>query len=107
MLAQNWIPLLKNTPFERFDDEDLKLFLDNARKALDQGRDGETHAWDNPATRHRGDVTVLRTTERDGRTCKRVRVRNEADGRKGDTPVTACKVDGKWRLVTQSQAKKK
>src|SRR5262245_37868162 len=33
--AQNWVTLLKNTPAESFDDEDLRLFLDTARKVLD------------------------------------------------------------------------
>ena len=31
--AQNWVGILKNTPAERFDEEDLKLFLDASRKA--------------------------------------------------------------------------
>ena len=29
--AQNWIGLLKNTPAERFEEEDIRLFLDAAR----------------------------------------------------------------------------
>ena len=33
-LAQNWVGLLKNTPAERFDEEDLRIFMDTGRKAL-------------------------------------------------------------------------
>ena len=29
--AQNWVRILKNTPAERFDEEDLSHFLDNGR----------------------------------------------------------------------------
>src|SRR5262245_9460399 len=98
-LALNWVPLLKNTPAERFDDEDLQLFLTTARKAVNEAADNQTVTWENPATKHHGEVTVLKSFKKDGRSCKRVRVRNEADGRKSNSVVDACQVDGKWRLI--------
>lgn len=104
--AQNWVGLLKNTAAERFDDEDLQLFLANSRKALAEGKEGETSSWENPKTRARGDITVLRTFESKGRPCKEVRVRNQAQGRKGDNTFNLCQVDGKWRLLSASQLKK-
>ena len=104
--AQNWIGLLKNTPAERFDEEDLRLFLDNSRKALNEAPDNQTHSWENPKTRARGDITVLRSFESQGRPCKEVRLRNEAQGRKGDNKMSLCKVDDKWRLLSASQLKK-
>ena len=104
--AQNWIGLLKNTPAERFDEEDLRLFLDNSRKALNEAQDNQTHSWENPKTRARGDITVLRSFESQGRPCKEVRVRNEAQGRKGDNKLNLCKIDDKWRLLGASQLKK-
>ena len=33
-IAQNWVSLLKNGPAERFDEEDLRIFMDTARKVL-------------------------------------------------------------------------
>ncbi len=104
--AQNWIGLLKNTPAERFDEEDLRLFLDNSRKALAEGKDNETSSWENAKTRARGDVTVLRSFESKGRPCKEVRVHNEAQGRKNTSTLSLCQVDGKWRLLSASQLKK-
>ena len=104
--AQNWVGLLKNTAAERFDDEDLQLFLANSRKALAEGKAGETSSWENPKTRARGDITVLRSFESKGRPCKEVRVRNQAQGRKGDNTFNLCQVDGKWRLLSASQLKK-
>lgn len=97
--ALNWVPVLKNSPGERFDEDDLQLFITTARKTVNEAPDNETVSWENPETKHHGDFTILKTFQKDGRTCKRVRVRNEADGRKASNVVDACKVDGKWRLI--------
>jgi surface antigen len=104
--AQNWIGLLKNTPAERFDEEDLRLFLDASRRALNEAPDNQAQAWENPKTRARGDITVLKSFESKGRPCKEARVRNQVPGRKGDNRFTLCKVDDKWRLLSASQLKK-
>jgi surface antigen len=105
--AQNWVGLLKNTPAERFDEEDLRMFLDTSRKALNEAPDNQTLSWENPKTRARGDITVLKSFESKGRPCKEVRVRNEAGGRKGDNKLNLCKVEDKWRLLSASQLKQK
>lgn len=97
--ALNWVPVLKNSPGERFDEDDLQLFITTARKTVNEAPDNETVSWENPETKHHGDFTILKTFQKDGRTCKRVRVRNEADGRKASNVVDACKVDGKRRLI--------
>ena len=104
--AQNWIGLLKNTPAERFDEEDLRIFMDAGRKALSDTPDNQSVKWENPQTRAHGEITVLRSFETKGLPCKEVRVRNEAQGRKGDSRLNLCKKDGKWRLLSVSQAKK-
>jgi surface antigen len=101
-LAQNWIGLLKNTPAERFDEEDLRIFVATSDKALDEAPVGQTLNWENPKTQHHGNITVLKSYESKGRPCKDLRVRNEADGRKGDNQLSWCKVDGKWRLLSAS-----
>ncbi|HJY77751.1 MAG TPA: hypothetical protein VKE95_14035 [Burkholderiales bacterium] len=106
--AQNWVTLLKNTPAESFDDEDLRLFLDTARKVLDGGApESEPVSWENPKSRNRGDMTVLRNFESKGRSCKEVRVRNESRGRKSDNRRILCRVDERWRLVSEAQLKGK
>ena len=102
-MALNWVPLLKNSPAERFDDDDLQMFIINARKALNEAADNQTVSWENPDTKANGDITVLKTYEKDGRTCKRVRVRNEAGGRKASSVVDACKVGSRWRLIGAPQ----
>lgn len=105
-IAQNWVGLLKNTPAERFDEEDLRIFMDAGRKALNDTPDSQSVKWENPQTRAHGEITVLRSFETKGLPCKEVRVRNEAQGRKGDSKLNLCKKDGKWRLLSASQTKK-
>ena len=83
------------------------MFLDAGRKALNEAADNETVKWQNPATKSAGELTVLRRFEWQKKPCKEVRIRNEAAGRKADSTVNACQVDGKWRLVSAAQLKKK
>jgi surface antigen len=106
-VAQNWVALLKNGPAERFDEEDLRLFMDTGRKALTEGADNQTLSWENPKTRARGDITVLRRFEWKSHPCKELKLHNEAQGRKGDSTLALCQVEGKWRLLSSSQMKKK
>jgi surface antigen len=103
--ALNWVPVLKNSPAERFDDEDLELFIRTARKTVAEAADRQTVSWENPDTKHRGDFTILRSFTKDGRSCKQVQVRTEADGRKATSVVDACQIDGRWRLIGAPQKK--
>jgi surface antigen len=105
-MAQNWVGLLKNTPAEQFDEDDLRIFMDAGRKALNEAPDNQSVTWENPKTRSRGEITVLRSFESKGRPCREVRVRNQAGGRKGDNTLNLCKVEEKWRLLSVPQMKK-
>jgi surface antigen len=105
--ANNWSGLFKNGPAEFFDDEDMQIFLATARKALDGAAVNQTVSWENPKSKNRGDFTVLKQFEWKANTCREVRVRNEAQGRKSDNAHNLCKVDGRWRLVAPSQLKAK
>jgi len=102
-MALNWVPLLKNSPAERFEEDDLQMFITAARKAVNETPDNQTISWENPDTKAHGDITVLKSFEKDGKTCKRVRVRNEAGGRKASSVVDACKVGARWRLIGAPQ----
>jgi len=104
--AQNWVALLKNTPAERFDDEDLRLFMDNGRKALAEGKVNETASWENPKTRARGYIKVLRDFEHKKMPCREVEMHNEAQGRKNTSTLKLCQLDGKWRLLSMPPSKK-
>src|SRR3954447_16842508 len=82
--AASFVGLLKGSPAELFDDADLHLFLDAARRTLDEGVENQSFAWQNPKTNHRGEFTVLKRFDSKGRPCKHVRVHNEANGRKSN-----------------------
>jgi surface antigen len=104
--SAQYASLLRDSAAQRFDDEDLRLFLDNARKALNETPDNQTASWENPKTRNRGAVTVLRSFEAMGGHCKEVRVLNQAQGRKETNEFNLCRIEGKWRLIGDSQLKK-
>ena len=76
--SAQFVALLKNSPAELFDDRDLRIFLDTARRVLDDGVENQPMAWKNPDTGHGGDMTVLKRFESNGRKCQRVRVRTVA-----------------------------
>lgn len=97
--AAGFVGLLKGGPAELFDDTDLHLFLDAARKTLDEGDENQSFAWQNPKNGHRGEFTVLKRFESKGRACKQVRVHNEADLRKSTMRHNVCMVNGAWRLM--------
>ena len=97
--SAQFVGLLKGSPAELFDEADLRLFIDTANQALETKAGGAPLAWQNAKTGHRGDLTVLREFESQGRECKRVRVRNEANTRKSDMRHNLCRIDGRWRLV--------
>ncbi len=95
----SFVGLLKDSPAQLFDDVDLHLFLEAARKALDEGVLNQPVAWQNPKTTHRGDMTVLKRFQSKGRDCARLRVRNEAERRRSDMRHNLCTINGQWRLV--------
>ena len=104
--AQNWVGLLKNTPAERFNEEDLRLFLDAAKKALGDTPAGESVKWQNPVSGSRGELKVIRTFTWQDHPCRQIRVTSETTDRKGNNVLNLCNVAGQWKLLSPSQAKK-
>jgi surface antigen len=105
-LAQNWIGLLKNTPAERFNDEDIKLFLDASKKALSDTPAGESVKWQNPVSGSRGELKVIKTFSWQNHPCRQIRVSSEAGDRKGSNVLSLCQVEGKWKVLSASELKK-
>ena len=95
--------IFKGTPAERFNQEDNRRLVEAVKTALDEGGENQPVGWINPQTNHRGDATVTKTFQAKGRACKEVRLRNEAGGRSGESNLTACQIDGQWRLLGSSQ----
>ena len=104
--AQNWVGLLKNTPAEHFNEEDLKLFLDASRKALNEAPAGETVKWQNPLSGSGGDLKVLKVFNWHDYPCRQIRVTSYTVDRKGNNTLNLCQVTGKWKLLSPSELKK-
>lgn len=104
--AQNYHGLFKDSPAEKFNDEDMRLFNEAAAKALSQAKVGESVSWANTVTQNRGELKVLKTfTWRDS-PCRQLRMRNEAGDRKATRSINMCRVQDKWRMVSPSELKK-
>jgi len=99
-------PLMRDTPSSLFNDEDQKIFRAAWARLLEQGADSATESWSNPKNGHGGELILQRSFEWRGNPCKEVRIRNQAQGRKADSTLNSCKIDGKWRLLSAEQLKK-
>lgn len=104
--AQNWVGLLKNTPAEQFNEEDLKLFLDASRKALSDTPAGESVKWQNPQSGSGGELKVLKQFTWHDNPCRQLRVSSETVDRKGNSTLNLCQVAGKWKLLSPSELKR-
>jgi surface antigen len=103
VLAAGWVAVLKNSPAEAFQDDDIRLFLDTAKSVLDAPGPPASVAWDNPQTGAGGHFLVIgESVARDGAACKRVRFGVYAKSRPEKSATwTACKdAQGRWRLAT-------
>lgn len=105
-VAQNLHGLMKDSPAEKFNDEDVRLFNQAAAKALNEAAVGETVRWENPASHSRGELKVLKIFTWKDQPCRQVRVRNEAGERKSSNALNVCRVSDRWRLVSPTELKK-
>jgi surface antigen len=102
--ATNIMPLLKDTPAELFTVKDYELFDAALKKALDEVRLDGVAQWNNPETRAGGSVTVVREYQRSGDDCKRLRIDNHANSRKGSSTFDFCRqADGRWVLAPMGE----
>jgi surface antigen len=101
-----WVAILKNTPAEQFDDEDLKMFLAAAGNALNaEATPPQPVVWSNPDTGSGGRFLELRrSTLSGGAPCKRMKVSTYAKNRSEQSVTyTLCKnAAGKWQLSSGS-----
>jgi hypothetical protein len=99
--SAGWVAVLKNSPAEDFDDEDIQLFLANAKTALD-ATGTEPVAWVNPRTGSGGTLTVTgQPKAKSGAECKRVRMQLYSKKQQGyASTLTACRDEqSHWRLA--------
>jgi surface antigen len=94
------LQFLTKTPYANFSKEDKKLLMQNIDKALDEGKEGDTVAWNNDSTGAAGTITPEKSFERDGRKCRAVRIHNTFKTLKGEGSYNFCQdKNGKWQLA--------
>lgn len=92
---------LKDTPLSEFNEEDLSLFENAHKEALENRGDGDTVTWKNPDSGASGTITPLRTDRSGGRNCRLLRILSSAGGRTGDSRFWYCKqADGQWKIAS-------
>jgi surface antigen len=87
---------IKNT--KELTDEDFELIRANVLAVLEDEEIGSTITWENPEEKNRGTATLNRQFERDGQTCKEIRVKIWARKKKiHDVLLEMCRQeDGSW-----------
>ncbi|HEY2558696.1 MAG TPA: hypothetical protein VGI48_03195 [Caldimonas sp.] len=102
--AVGWVALLSKTPAEKFQEEDLRMFLESARDTLNAEGPPKPVEWSNPKNGTGGSFLVVGDLARNGMACRRLRFSTFAPGYpnppKVTTTWTACKnPEGKWKLA--------
>ena len=100
--AAGWVAVLRGTPGEDFNDEDLRQFLEAAKQALEAPAPPQTLAWRNAESGSGGTFLVLGEPKvKNFDTCRRTRMTLYSKKRKGyPTVYTACKDPASGRWVT-------
>lgn len=96
--AQN-LNFLRESPIGWLDESDQAI-LEATIDALLEAPDGTTTDWLNPETGAHGRIQVMDTHQDFGTTCRRMKMRNEAKGRKGGGTYRLCQAeDDTWKFA--------
>jgi surface antigen len=101
--AAGWGGVLLHGPGEDFNDEDVKLYLETVKKALDAPGDPQPHEWRNEQSGAGGSFLVVGRPKVKGfDECRKLRGTMYSARRKGGTQsLTACKdPGGRWKLLS-------
>mgnify|MGYP001819680661 CR=1 FL=1 len=97
-VAQNLL-FLRESPIAWMNDAD-EAILRATIDAVLAAPDGTTTDWLNPETGSNGRVQVTDTHEDFGTTCRRLRMRTDASGRKSGGNYRLClSTDGQWKFA--------
>ena len=86
-------------PVTYMNEQDRKIAIERINSALDDGNDGETYRWENPATGASGSVTPKKRFTRDGAHCRNADFSTTAGGRKNASTWKLCKLGDGWKIV--------
>ena len=99
------LSFLNNSPVSLFQQEDVDLMTENARKVLDSSDPAAKQSWSNPKTGASGFAQAKgQFTSSNGLPCKRLRVMNKARNLQSDSVYTLCKsADRGWVIDTDAR----
>ena len=96
--AQN-LSFLRESPFGWMDEADQQILTAAVDELLEEP-DDTVKDWSNPDSTARGRLKVFDTHEDYGTTCRNIKMRIEAKGRKDGGVVRLCKAqDGAWKFA--------
>jgi surface antigen len=90
---------LNESPLRYFTDEDWELAKQAVQKALrDDPQTASEQAWDNPESGHSGSAHAGPAATENGRSCRQLRISNQAGGLSGSTTQSWCRqADDSWK----------
>ena len=89
----------KDAPIAQLQGDDLKIAMATLNKALDEGRDGETSSWSNPATQASGTIVPGAAFERQGMKCRSARLTINAKGQASSSDWNLCRTSDGWKFA--------
>ncbi len=69
------------------------------RKALDEGQQGRSYEWKNPATGASGSITPGASFERGGMPCRAARFSIAAGGKNSTSAWNLCRTPEGWKVA--------
>jgi len=96
VFASNFNFLHQATPISDFNKQDLEMFKQALRTALNEKKDGEKLAWKNEKTGSSGLINPLLTLEDK---CRNARIINKSKNNIAESRFKFCKTEGKWLAV--------
>jgi hypothetical protein len=99
------LSFLDKSTVSNFKEQDVKLLMETADKALDSNDPRAGGSWSNPKTGNSGDVAVTgQFTSSDGHLCKRLKVLNRAKTMESSAQYVLCQVPGRgWLLNPEAR----
>ena len=99
-VAASNMSFMNDTPYAHFTKADHEMFNEALQSILNQGADGESRKWSNPASKAGGSLKIGKSFERGQAACRSVSIANKAKGRSASGQYDFCRqASGEWKLA--------
>ena len=86
-------------PLGKLTKSDVTIARAEFTKALDTGKDGQTHTWSNPETKASGTIKPTKTFTKDGMRCRAAEFTTSAGGEHGASTWNLCNTKDGWKVA--------